>query len=75
MLLFIDISKRLTYTTQWRRISMDKRAKEALKHLRNIRALASKRPSPFVGMTKDEVIEELRKTRETLWEKKLGIRA
>jgi len=54
---------------------MDKRTKEALKHLRNIRALASKHPSPFAGMTKDEVIEELRKTRETLWEKKLGIRA
>jgi len=52
-----------------------KSAKEAKKHLKKLRELVAQRPSPFAGMTKDEVIEELRKTREKLWEKKLGIRA
>ena len=54
---------------------MERKAKEALKQLAYIRQLAAKRPSPFTGMSKDAVIEELRKTREQLWEKKLGIRA
>ena len=54
---------------------MKNKAKEAKKHLDRIRELISQRPSPFAGMSKDEVIEELRKTREKLWEKKLGIRA
>lgn len=53
---------------------MTNRAKEAQRHLENIRKLVAQRPSPFAGMTKDEVIEQLRKTREKLWEKKLGIR-
>jgi len=53
---------------------MNKRAKEAMTHLERLRKLVAQRPSPFAGMTKDEVIDELRKTREKLWEKKLGIR-
>ncbi len=32
------------------------------------------RPSPFVGMSEEEVIKHLRKTREKLWEKKLAAR-
>jgi len=31
-------------------------------------------PSPFVGMSEEEVIKHLRKTREKLWEKKLAAR-
>lgn len=54
---------------------MQKKAREAKQHLDRIRELVAKRPSPFVGMSKDQVIEALRKTREQLWEKKLGIRA
>ena len=51
-----------------------KNIKEAKKHLEKLCELVAKRPSPFKGMTKDEVIEKLRETREKLWEKKLGIR-
>ncbi|MBU4415519.1 MAG: hypothetical protein KJ976_10515 [Proteobacteria bacterium] len=53
---------------------MNKKAKEAKKHLEKLRELVSKRLSPFAGMSKDEIIDEIRKTREKLWEKKLGIR-
>ncbi|MBI3305348.1 hypothetical protein HYZ80_03460 [Candidatus Parcubacteria bacterium] len=53
---------------------MEKKAKDALKYLKKIRELVAKRPSPFTGMSKDEVIEELRKTREQLWEQRLGNR-
>ncbi len=35
----------------------------------------SKRPSPFKGMSEEEVIEHLRKTRKKLWEKKLAARS
>lgn len=34
----------------------------------------SKRPSPFVDMSEEEVIKQLRKTRKKLWEKKLAAR-
>lgn len=34
----------------------------------------SKRPSPFAGMSEEEVIKRLRKTRKKLWEKKLATR-
>ncbi|MDP3722370.1 MAG: hypothetical protein Q8R91_02600 [Candidatus Omnitrophota bacterium] len=53
---------------------ISKNARQAMKHLKKLRQLVAQRPSPFAGMTKDEVIEELRKTREKLWEQKLGIR-
>jgi len=46
----------------------------AKKHLNRIRELVAQRPSPFEGMTKDEVIEQLRKTRKELWEQKLVTR-
>ena len=54
---------------------MQKKSQEAKRHLDSIRKLVAKRPSPFVGMSKDQVIDALRQTREQLWEKKLGIRA
>jgi hypothetical protein len=50
-----------------------KNVQEAKKHLEKLCELVAKRPSPFRGMTKDEVIEKLRETREKLWEKKLGV--
>lgn len=50
------------------------RIKSAKKHLNRIRELVAQRLSPFEGMTKDEVIEKLRKTRKELWEKKLVTR-
>jgi len=36
--------------------------------------MVAERPSPFAGMSKEEVIEKLRRTREELWEKKLAAR-
>jgi hypothetical protein len=35
----------------------------------------SKKPSPFTGMSEEEVIKQLRKTRKKLWEKKLAARS
>jgi len=48
---------------------------QATKHLKKIRELVSQRPSPFAGMTKDEAIEEIRKVRDKLWEKKFATRS
>lgn len=48
--------------------------KEAKKHLDRIREIMSQSRSPFVGMTKDEAIEKMRKIREELWEEKLAAR-
>ena len=50
------------------------RIERAKKHLDRIRELVAQKPSPFEGMTKDEAIEEIRKVREKLWEKKLVTR-
>ncbi|MEW6041328.1 MAG: hypothetical protein AB1633_07390 [Elusimicrobiota bacterium] len=47
------------------------RIERAKKHLDRIRELVAQRPSPFEGMTKDEVIEQLRKTRKELWQEKM----
>ena len=52
--------------------SIIQRREQAKKHLARIRELVAQRPSPFKGMTKDEVIEQLRKTRKELWEKKIA---
>lgn len=49
-----------------------KNVKEAKKLLKELRRNIAKRPSPFTGMSEEEVIEHLRKTREKLWEKKLA---
>lgn len=50
-------------------------AKESLRHFEKLREMIAQRPSPFQGMTEEEVIKHLRKTREKLWEKKIGISA
>lgn len=52
----------------------DKKAKEAKKLLEELRQSIAKKSNPFAGMTKDQVIQQLRKTREKLWEKKLAAR-
>lgn len=49
--------------------------KEAWKHFENIREIVRKNPSPLKGMTANEVIEHMRKTREKLWRKKIGLRS
>jgi len=49
-----------------------KKAKEALKHIQKIRQLMSKVKSPYAGMSEQEIIDEIRKTREKLWEERLA---
>ncbi|MBI4690041.1 MAG: hypothetical protein HY754_07210 [Nitrospirae bacterium] len=49
-------------------------AKKAMQHFEKLCELVSKRKSPFEGMSEEEVIQKLRKTREELWEKKLASR-
>ena len=51
-----------------------KNAKEAKMLWDNLCKSVSKKPSPFAGMTEEEVIKHLRKIREELWEKKLAAR-
>jgi hypothetical protein len=48
--------------------------KKAKKHLKHLRELVAKRQHPFEGMTEEQIIEQLRKTREKLWEKKIASR-
>lgn len=48
---------------------------KARKHFERLCQIMSQRKSPFEGMTDEEVIEKLRKTREELWEKKLAARS
>ena len=50
-------------------------AKKALKHFEKLCEMIAQRPSPFQGMSEEEVIKRLRQTREKLWEKKIGISA
>jgi hypothetical protein len=49
--------------------------KSAKKHLEKIYQLMSQRKSPFEGMSEEEVIKKLRKTREEIWEEKLASRS
>lgn len=51
---------------------MRKDIQRAKKRIEKIRQLMSKVHSPYRGMTKQEIIEEIRKTREKLWEEKLA---
>ena len=46
------------------------KAKEALKHLEKLRAMIAQNPTPIFKMKKEDVIKEMRKTREELWKKK-----
>jgi len=46
------------------------KAKEALKHLKKLREMIAKNPPPIYKLSDEEIIEEMRKTREELWNKK-----
>lgn len=46
----------------------------ARKHLQRLREIIAKNPTPIFKMSKEEVIETLRKTREAIWEEKLAHR-
>ena len=54
---------------------MRKDIQRAKKRIEKIRQLMSKVRSPYRGMTKQEIIDEIRKTREKLWEEKLVARS
>ncbi len=46
--------------------------KKAKMHIDKIRQLMSKVRSPYKGMTKQQIIDQIRKTREKIWEEKLA---
>ena len=48
--------------------------KKAKMHLEKIRQLMSKVCSPYKGMTKQQIIDEIRKTRQKLWEERVAAR-
>ena len=48
--------------------------KRAKKHLDRLREMIAKDPSPIFKMSKEDVIKQLRKTREKIWEEKLAAR-
>ena len=48
--------------------------KQAKKHLDRLREMIAKDPSPIFKMSKEDVIKQLRKTREKIWEEKLAAR-
>lgn len=54
---------------------MRKEAIEAKRGFDKIRRLMSKVRSPYRGMSKQEIIDQIRKTREKLWEEKLAARS
>lgn len=49
-------------------------AKRAKKLFENLRKTIAKNPSPIFKMSEEEVIKQLRKTREEIWEEKLAAR-
>jgi hypothetical protein len=51
---------------------MKKETVEVKRGFARIRQLMSKVRSPYRGMTKQEIIDQIRKTREKLWEEKLA---
>jgi len=48
------------------------KAEKAVKHLEKIRQLMSKVRSPYKGMSKQQIIDEIRKTRQKLWDEKIA---
>jgi len=53
---------------------MKNKKAEAKRLWNTLQKSVSKRLSPFSGMSEEEVIKHLRKTRKRLWEKKLAAR-
>jgi low affinity Fe/Cu permease len=52
----------------------NKDIKEAKRLWEELCKSVSKKRNPFVGMTKEEAIEAIRKVREKLWEEKFAAR-
>jgi len=48
--------------------------KRAKKHLEKLREIIANNPPPIFKMSKEEIIKQLRKTREEIWEEKLAAR-
>ena len=51
---------------------MTNKIRKSERLLKELQESIARKPSPFTGMTKEQVIAELRKTREKLWEEKLA---
>jgi hypothetical protein len=51
------------------------KAEKATKHLEKIRRLMSKVRSPYHDMSKQQIIDKIRKTRQKLWEEKIAARS
>ena len=51
-----------------------RKAKEAMKHLEKLRKLIARNPSPIFKMSEEDVIKQLRKTREKIWNEKVAFR-
>jgi len=49
--------------------------KKAKVHLGKLRQLVSKKKPIFSGMSEEEVIKAIRKTREEIWDKKFAARS
>jgi len=47
--------------------------RKSLQQLEKIRRLMSKARSPYKNMTKQQIIDEIRKNRQKLWEEKLAV--
>lgn len=52
---------------------MRKDIKKIMERISKIQKLMSRVYSPYRGKSKQEIIDEIRKTREKLWEEKLAI--
>jgi len=48
--------------------------KKAKKHFEILCELSSKGKQPLAGMTKEQAIKAIRKTRKELWDKKIAVR-
>ena len=51
-----------------------RKSTEIKRSFEKIRQLMSNAPNPYKGMSKQEIINHIRKTREKLWEEKLASR-
>lgn len=54
---------------------MKKEAIEVKRRFKKIRQLMSRVDSPYRGMDKQRIINQIRKTREKLWEEKIAARS
>jgi hypothetical protein len=45
--------------------------KKAKKHFERLRELAAQGNSPLKGMTEEQILEQMRKTREEVWNEKI----